>query len=208
MHRGVLDIAGGRGELAFELCVKRHIPCCVLDPRCPGGGSPAAEWQDWHVSRQQRLWFKAAKGIRSYVECQEFVAKCPLKQCQVPVETAINALKNGDEAWEDVLKCQVVVGLHPDQATGGIVELATALGRPFAVVPCCTFADDFPERRLSGDRPVRTYDDLVEWLTFQGTTAEKDFLMFFGKNLVVYTKSDAIGDLSSESQQAAEDDNG
>lgn len=212
MHRGVLDIAGGRGELAFELCVKRQIPCCVLDPRCPGGGSPAAEWHDWHVSRQQRLWFKAAKGIRSYVECQEFVAKCPLKQCQVPVETAIHALKNGDEAWEDVLKCQVVVGLHPDQATGGIVELAMALKRPFAVVPCCTFADDFPERRLSGDRPVRTYDDLVEWLlTFQGTTAEKGFLMFFGKNLVVYSKSqcDAIGDLPSESQQAAaEDDNG
>ena len=159
LQNGVLDIAGGRGELAFELCVKRQIPCVVLDPRCPGGESTGAAWKDWRVSRQQRLWFKS-QGIRDQ-----------------------------DEEWRDVLKCEVVVGLHPDQATGGILELARALGRPFAVVPCCTFADEFPERRLTGDRPVRTYDDLVEWmLAFEGTSPEKGFLMFFGKNLVVYTK--------------------
>ena len=190
LQNGVLDIAGGRGELAFELCVKRQIPCVVLDPRCPGGDTDggAAAWKDWRVSRQQRLWFKS-QGIRSYQQCQEYVANCPLKQCQVPVETALKALRDQDEEWKDVLKCEVVVGLHPDQATGGILELARALGRPFAVVPCCTFADEFPERRL-GDRPVRTYDDLVEWLlAFEGTSPEKGFLMFFGKNLVVYTKS-------------------
>ncbi len=199
LRKGVLDVAGGRGELAFELSVKRQIPCTVLDPRCPGGISPAP-WTTWHVSRQQRLWFKTCLGIRSYVECQEYVAKCPLKQCQVGVEEAIEiaAARNQRntcntvntvirEDWEDVLNCKVVVGLHPDQATGGILDLAKVLSCPFAVVPCCTFADDFPERRL-GDRPVRTYDDLVEWL-LATESAEKGFLMFFGKNLVVFTKS-------------------
>lgn len=194
-----MDVAGGRGELAFELSVKRQIPCTVLDPRCPGGMSPAP-WTSWHVSRQQRLWFKTCLGIRSYVECQEYVAKCPLKQCQIGVEEAIEiaAARNQRNTcdtvntviradWEDVLNCKVVVGLHPDQATGGILDLAKVLSCPFAVVPCCTFADDFPERRL-GDRPVRTYDDLVEWL-LATDTAEKGFLMFFGKNLVVFTKS-------------------
>lgn len=199
LRKGVLDVAGGRGELAFELSVKRQIPCTVLDPRCPGGMSPAP-WTSWHVSRQQRLWFKTCLGIRSYVECQEYVAKCPLKQCQIGVEEAIEiaAARNQRNTcdtvntviradWEDVLNCKVVVGLHPDQATGGILDLAKVLSCPFAVVPCCTFADDFPERRL-GDRPVRTYDDLVEWL-LATDTAEKGFLMFFGKNLVVFTKS-------------------
>ena len=199
-EEGVLDIAGGRGELAFELSVKRKIPCTVLDPRCPGGGEPQSTWHDWHVSRPQRTWFKTEHGIRSYADCQDYVAeKCPLKQCQAPVETAIkaaNALKDPNsvspseiedlQGWEDVLKhCAVVVGLHPDQATGGVLELAKLLNRPFAVLPCCTFADIFPERRVDG-RPVRSYDDLIEWLMLE-TAAQKDYLMFFGKNLVVFT---------------------
>eukprot|EP00854_Cymbomonas_tetramitiformis_P008555 gene8555-10154_t len=30
---GVLDVAGGKGELSFELLVLNHIPCTVVDPR-------------------------------------------------------------------------------------------------------------------------------------------------------------------------------
>lgn len=40
---GVLDVAGGRGDLAFELAVKRGIPCTVVDPRCPGAGRAPLE---------------------------------------------------------------------------------------------------------------------------------------------------------------------
>ncbi|CAK0800075.1 unnamed protein product [Prorocentrum cordatum] len=97
--------------------------------------------------------------------------------------------KDGSEPeafWKDIVPgCRVIVGLHPDQATGGIVTLARAFRRPFAVVPCCTFADDFPERRLADGRAVRTYDDLVQWLRAHGN-AEVDFLRFQGMNQVVY----------------------
>eukprot|EP00930_Biecheleria_cincta_P009040 TRINITY_DN110668_c0_g1_i1.p1 TRINITY_DN110668_c0_g1~~TRINITY_DN110668_c0_g1_i1.p1 ORF type:complete len:453 (+),score=64.37 TRINITY_DN110668_c0_g1_i1:114-1472(+) len=197
---GVLEVAGGRGELAFELSVKRQIPCTVLDPRCPGGGQPAAPWHGWHVSRPQRHWLKSlGSGLRSYSACQEHVANSPLRQCQATVAEALAAAAEDaspesgsrSSSWKDVLsKCQVIVGLHPDQATGGVLELAGMLGRPFAVVPCCTFADDFPGRLLEDGRAVRTYDDLVQWLQFQGgPTAKKDFLQFVGKNLVVYRTS-------------------
>ncbi|CAJ1336313.1 unnamed protein product, partial [Effrenium voratum] len=142
LKRGVLDIGGGRGELAFELSVKRQIPCTVLDPRCPGTTEPAL-WQDWHVSRQQRLWLKS-QGIRSYGDCQAHVLACPLKQCGVRVDQALSAVENKDPVWAEALQCEVVVGLHPDQATGGVLDLASKLQRPFAVVPCCTFADEFP----------------------------------------------------------------
>ncbi|CAE8590557.1 unnamed protein product [Polarella glacialis] len=242
---GVLEVAGGRGELAFELGVKRGIPCTVLDPRCPGGGQPAACWHDWKLSRPQRLWLKA-QGIRSYAAGQAHVAGCPLLQCKALVSEALAGAASGEadaagpadkaadphddqppqrlaaemessllgsaegqgvpppplpfhdssrsgteqRGWREVLgSCGVVVGLHPDQATGGVLELAQALGRPFAVVPCCTFADDFPERCLADGRPVRTYQDLVEWLEGSGSgkgLAQKEFLKFVGKNLVVY----------------------
>lgn len=100
-------------------------------------------------------------------------------------------MKKSSEAspeWEDLCSFRVVVGLHPDQATGGVIELAKELGRPFAVVPCCTFADEFPERHLE-QRPVRTYADLIEWLQVTaGPATRKDFLRFFGKNLVLFSR--------------------
>ena len=173
--KGVLDIAGGRGDLAFELSVKRGIPCTVLDPRTGA----------WQMTRSQKLWLRS-KGVPAS-ESADYVARSPLKQRQGTVENALQALKEQDETWNDVFDCGVLVGLHPDQATGGILQLAQALHRPWAVVPCCTFADLFPERLVKG-RPVRTYDDLVEWLMSFG--AQKDFLMFFGKNLVVYQASE------------------
>lgn len=38
---GVIDVAGGRGELSFELAVKRDVPTTLLDPRHPGKLSKA-----------------------------------------------------------------------------------------------------------------------------------------------------------------------
>lgn len=35
--------------------------------------------------------------------------------------------------------CSLVVGMHPDEATEAIVDLALQHGKPFAVVPCCVF---------------------------------------------------------------------
>lgn len=34
----------------------------------------------------------------------------------------------------------------------------------FAVVPCCVFANDFPERKVSKGKLVETVDDLIEWI--------------------------------------------
>ena len=39
----------------------------------------------------------------------------------------------------DLADCDVLVGMHPDQATEPIVDAALAMGKPFAVVPCCVF---------------------------------------------------------------------
>jgi len=189
---GVLDVAGGRGELSFELSVKRKIPCTVVDPRCPGGDSSASSWKGWQLSRGQRSWLESSvPGLRGYAECQAYVESCPLRQCRAMVVASefAHAEAPRREWWSEIVgKCCVVAGLHADQATGGVMELGHAFCKPWAVVPCCTFADEFPERQLDDGRPVRTYDDLVEWLRTRFAKVEVDFLPFYGKNLAVYSR--------------------
>eukprot|EP00877_Chromochloris_zofingiensis_P003199 jgi/Chrzof1/12880/Cz07g10210.t1 len=69
-----------------------------------------------------------------------------------------------DAAIDMLLGCSAVVGMHPDQAAEPIVDLAMALRKPFAVVPCCVYTADFPGRRLADGREVRSYEDLIEYL--------------------------------------------
>lgn len=94
------------------------------------------------------------------------------------INTIINILRNAS----------AVVGMHADQATGAIVDLALALNVPFAVVPCCVYAKLFPERRLKDGTEVTDYNTLIQYLV------EKDpenirvtTLDFEGKNKVVYS---------------------
>jgi hypothetical protein len=50
--------------------------------------------------------------------------------------------------------CSVVIGMHPDQATGSIVEFAMENDKPFAVIPCCVFPRLFPYRFIR-ESPVQ-----------------------------------------------------
>ena len=62
------------------------------------------------------------------------------------------------------------MGLHPDQATGAIVDCGLVLNKPWAVVPCCVFPSLFPARvRPSDGTPVRTTEALVEHLMARAT---------------------------------------
>ena len=91
----------------------------------------------------------------------------------------------------------IITGLHPDEPTGEIVKVALAAtghktGMPFAVVPCCVFANLFPERRLRSGRPVRNTNDLVGWVMEQchgpmTAVAHSTRLPFAGRNHLVYT---------------------
>ena len=98
----------------------------------------------------------------------------------------------GEESIADVLvNCSVVVGLHPDQATGDIVDFALELGKPFAIVPCCTFKDTFRHRKLKTGERVQTYSQLVQWILEKDTTQtgriQKCVLDFAGRNVVLYS---------------------
>lgn len=176
--KGVLDVAGGRGEIAFELTLEHNVPVTVVDPR------------PRKLSRQQYKRLRADVGVDGEEARRWLDAKVVSYQTYFD-ESFLEDPERGQVAAE----ASVVVGLHPDEATGAICELALRLGRPFAVVPCCVFADDFPGRVLKSDisedggLQVRTHEDLCTWIQRLAPGIQAGFLNFTGKNRVVYSLS-------------------
>ena len=82
--------------------------------------------------------------------------------------------------------CSADVGLHPDEATGAVVEWAVRARKPFLVVPCCVFSRLFPERKTPDGRPVTTYPDLIEWIKAKDPAIQTTALDFAGKNVAVW----------------------
>ncbi|KAL7438925.1 hypothetical protein ACHAXM_006583 [Skeletonema potamos] len=103
------------------------------------------------------------------------------------IETATSEISSAQEARMVLKKCHLIIGLHCDQAAGEIVDFASAQKIPWAVVPCCTYAEMFTGRKLSDGTRVTSYDHLVQWLQEGDPRAKVATLDMEGKNKVVYT---------------------
>ena len=58
------------------------------------------------------------------------------------------SLQDSTSKNEQEPNCDIIIGMHPDQATEPIIDMALKYQKPFAVVPCCVFAHENPHRRL------------------------------------------------------------
>jgi len=119
------------------------------------------------------------------------------KYFQKAKERAKKASRNEyleDMEWKTVqellFNCSMVIGMHPDQATEAIVDFALYRRIPFAVVPCCTFANQFPKRKFPDGRVVKSYEDLIEYLISKDDCIGMDVLDFEGRNRLLYFPKD------------------
>jgi len=168
-NQTVLDIAGGRGDLAFELAVKSNVDCQVVDPR----------------PRKLKRW-------QSKLLKKEKIARLPAHH-QSLFDTEF--FKKSAIQPENV---SLVTGLHPDEATEPIVDTALYFQLPFAVLPCCVFSALFPDRRLSDGSVPTTYDQFCTYLMEKSDTIRSVYLPFLGRNRVLYTLPTTSSSLSSE----------
>lgn len=149
---GVLDVAGGRGQLADALTAA-GLPVTVIDP-----------YQRPVTARRLRKRQSTYRSLQEEFDGAGFV----------------------DRHRALVEDCSALVGLHPDQPTVEIVEVARRFGKPFAVVPCCAFAALFPERRLRDGRALASTEDVCQFLLEQAPGAASAFLPFAGRNKAIF----------------------
>lgn len=112
-------------------------------------------------------------------------------------------IANPEIALLDVLlRLRLIVGFHPDQATEALIDLALALAIPFAVVPCCVFPSEFPNRTNADGCRVRTYNEFLKYLKVKFPFVRIAKLPFHftetAKNIVLYTLPEDIRLLRQE----------
>lgn len=159
--RGVLDVAGGQGDLSWQLSVEYGIPCTLVDPALRRGGS-------------LKSWQRRAMRKRGREEAFE----------HLPVSFEEKTFCGANR--EVLRSASVVVGLHPDEVTEAIVDVALSENRRFAVVPCCVFAERFAHRELEPGVPVRTVNQFCAYLRAKDPRIQEDMLDFEGRNKVLY----------------------
>lgn len=157
--------------LAEQLMLEHDIPVTLIEPR------------PMRLNRTSRK--RIRKWLRKHsMPVPDDVSKLsPVRQ---HTEEFYGVAQASIEVQESLRRAAVIVGMHPDQATGAVVEAANALDKPFAVVPCCVFSRKFPDRRTPKGEPVALYEDLLAYLHCSREGTRRSELPFEGRNVVLF----------------------
>ncbi|KAF8985743.1 hypothetical protein BGZ46_002122 [Entomortierella lignicola] len=222
---GILDVAGGKGEISLFLTHMYGIRSTVVEPNIrkdkpyrrrnlmdvikrqldiEAGGdgqffrkskSPSAEGSssdsindmDVGVGLNQAS-CQDPDAIKEHRKLKKFQQS----QFDVPRLCALLDDRFAVEHSSVLQSASILIGMHPDQATEPIVDMALKHGKPFAVVPCCVFAHENPQRRLLNGGEVNTTLEFVQYLMEKASSYDmcvsKEFLPFDGMNIVVFIR--------------------
>ena len=158
---GVVDVAGGAGGLSTEIHALAAAACTVIDP--------LEDFEHDGVQYEGRTCLpESGRLIRERFDA---------------------AFVRRDAATAGLLaRCSLLCAMHPDQATEAVVDAALRLGKPFAVVPCCVFAAEFPARRRRNGDGVCAYGSLLDYLQEKDGRIERANLTFRGRNVVLFLR--------------------
>ena len=141
------------------------------------------------------------KGLISYFLTTKFGIRCKivdprgatlpksklkdLKKKKIVIEE-IRKMFTLDTCDELISGCSLIIGMHPDEATVDIVDVALSKKINFAVVPCCVFHNKFPDRKLKNGKEVVEYPDIIQYILEKDDSLKTDFLNIKGRNKIIY----------------------
>ncbi|KAL7543598.1 hypothetical protein ACHAXR_012928 [Thalassiosira sp. AJA248-18] len=206
-HGGIIDAAGGAGHVSLALAL-RGVHSTVVDPRSTAGKLPGRDRKVLKKSKLEsfstyRAWFGSRpKGVDSFFRegapdghgYNQTVATADGNTLLDPTTLPICSMCSEDNLLPN---CTAIAALHPDEATGSIIETAVEHEIPFVAVPCCVFSRLFPERVIpvaedwsatagGNNAIVSTYHDLIDWLVAKHPAIKVTRLPFEGSNIAVW----------------------
>lgn len=181
-----LDITGDSHSIniANPKYMRMHIDNTLVETlnqvftTCSSEGECNKVWDTYWKKEQGRI--KSNKVYHGGTSPKTTYTNDDTKNTQISdSQSALNVFQSLD----------FIAGFHPDQATEAAVDLALLLKVPFAIVPCCVFKSEFPNRMLDG-KQVKTHSELVEYLCLKHENIRKTTLPFIetntAKNVVLY----------------------
>ncbi len=199
---GVCDIAGGNGHLSLALALK-GIHSTVIDPRESVGKLPGRDRKFLRKALKQTQMIQTQPQPIEFSTIRAWFSKRPdgidtgFREGSTSIEHDNDYVPVCTICSSDGLlsSCSAIIALHPDEATGEIVEFAVKHRKLFIVVPCCVFSRLFPFRykpsSMTGKNEekeiVSTYSDLIEYLVDKDENIQVTKLDFDGANLAVWS---------------------
>lgn len=183
----LLDVAGGKGELAMILSRGFGIPSTVVEPN-------NRKLPSYWFTRLRRLMYRFETGSLEQPDWKSKEIQVDLMTWPYDVTPQYMHTLLDDQFLMDhgdlLAGVSLFVGLHADQATIPIVDAALKAGKTFAVVPCCVFSHDNRSRTLKSGELVTTTEQQIQYICEKDTQGRGEiktaYLDFEGKNVVVY----------------------
>lgn len=204
--QGVLDIAGGKGGVSYELVVQYGIPSTLLEVRDMIQLSSMARRRMKRIHRKRSLAGTAydRAPMAQYLEshnlipnddgvlipevslCIESLAPLPFRHISCKFPEQLIVLMNDSVMTSLVQSSSILVGVHPDEATEAIVDAAIHFRIPFAVVPCCLHSNLFPHRVTATNAVVNSYEVFIDYLAAKHINIQQVTLPFEGRSICLY----------------------
>ena len=182
----VVDVAGGKGELAARLTLCHGASVTLIDPRV--GVDIEQVYIQRVVPRLPEKWQK--RLAQRQADNPAFLSNLIAQRFRhLSVYFTENTL-DGDirSVLED---CTLLIGLHADAATECIVDAALRNNIPFVVVPCCVFPNLFHTRTIFHEESgrtevVRNHEQFCRYLLQKDPRLQVAQLPFEGRNTAIW----------------------
>jgi hypothetical protein len=182
----ILDVAGGKGEVSARLLMCQRQRVVMVDPR---PANVVDCFERLVLPKIPKKWQKKLEQQRQ--NDPDFVQKVVDGRFRQLVTTFDDrSLSSCSELQLAVENSSLLLGLHADNATEAIVDVAIRNNKPFVVVPCCVFPNFFPTRFIheegQGMVPVRSHTQFCRYLVEKDSRFVLEELPFAGKNYAIW----------------------
>jgi hypothetical protein len=181
-ERHILDVAGGKGELAARLSMCHKLSVIMVEPRIARVEACyrtkvlpklPLRWQHSMEEHQAQNPNFISERIASYVSQFYMYFTDETVATSVVLQVALK-------------KSSLLIGLHADNATEAIVNAALHYKVPFVVIPCCVFGNFFQDRCLKSGAHVQSYEQFCNYLLEKDHRFVKETLPFPGRNTAIW----------------------